>query len=103
MPIQPSMFLTNHALVLIQIWREPYLTIRAIAERVGITERATHRILKALSDRGCIEARREGRRNRYLVLGDMQMRHPLLAEHQIIELLQALGGERGVHADSAQR
>jgi len=103
MRIKPSMFLTNHALVLIQIWREPDLTIRSLAERVGITERATHGILKALIERGCIESRREGRRNRYLVRGHLQLRHPLIADHQIIELLQALGGEQGMTRDSAPR
>ena len=55
---QPLMFLTNHALVLIEIWREPDLTVKAISERVGITERATPRILRGLTDcaltrRGC--------------------------------------------------
>ena len=89
------MFLTNHALVLIQIWREPDLTIKAISERVGITERATHRILKGLTDRGCVESRREGRRNRYLVRTDVHLRHPLVAQYQIRELLDALGGKAG--------
>ena len=89
------MFLTNHALVLIQIWREPDMQIKTIAERVGITERATHRILKALIARGCVESRRAGRRNHYVVRGDIPLKHPLLARHQIIELLQAMGDEVG--------
>jgi len=89
------MFLTNHALVLIQIWREPDLTIKAIAERVGITERATHRILKGLMNRGCVTSHREGRRNRYVVRTDVPLRHPLIAQYQIRELIDALGGQPG--------
>ncbi len=90
------MFLTNHALVLIQIWREPDLTVRLIAERVGITERATFRILTELMERGCVERRRVGRNNAYLVRGNVPMQHPLLARYEIIELLNALGGEPGI-------
>jgi len=92
------MFLTNHALVLIQIWREPDLKIATIAERVGITERATLRIVKALVARGCLVSRREGRRNHYEVCADIPLRHPLIARYQISELLNALGGEPGRHA-----
>jgi len=95
MPIKPSMFLTNHALVLIQIWREPDLTVRAIAESVGITERATFRILKDLLARGCVTRRREGRRNHYVVQESVRLRHPLVAEYEISELLKALGGAQG--------
>ncbi len=85
------MFLTNHALVLIQIWRAPNLTVKAIALHVGITERATLRILRDLTDRHCIEVRRVGRNNHYVVRADVHMRHPLVAHHTIRELLQALG------------
>jgi DNA-binding MarR family transcriptional regulator len=95
MHIAPSMFLTNHALVLIQIWREPDLTVRAIAERVGITERATFRILGDLLERGCVQRRREGRRNHYVVQDNVRMRHPLVADYEISELLKALGGVQG--------
>ncbi len=89
------MFLTNHALVLIQVWREPNLTVKGIALQVGITERATLRILSDLTKRGCIEVHRVGRNNHYVVRGDVQMRHPLIAHHKIRELLQALGDEPG--------
>ena len=92
---KPSMFLTNHALVLIQIWREPDITVRVIAERVGITERATFRILTDLMERGCVERRRVGRNNAYLVRGNVHLRHPLVSSVEISELLKALGGAPG--------
>src|SRR5438876_3289257 len=95
MSLKPSMFLTNHSLVLIQIWRAPNLTVREIADRVGITERATFRILTDLMRRGCVERLREGRKNHYLVHPHTKMRHPLVARFEISALLNALGGDPG--------
>src|SRR3954471_24505920 len=88
-------FLTNHALVLIEVWQEPDLTIRTIAERVGITERATHRILGALVESGYISRKRVGRRNHYLVAEERHMRHPLSKHQEVGSLLRAIGGRLG--------
>lgn len=60
-------FLTNYALVLIEITRRPESTGLEIARRVGITERATRRIVDDLEARGYILREKVGRRNRYLV------------------------------------
>ena len=38
-------FLTNHAHVLVLLHRDPELRLRDLAEQVGITERATQRIV----------------------------------------------------------
>jgi len=86
-------FLTNHALVLIEVWQHPDLTIRSISERIGITERATHRILGALVDAGYLERRRVGRRNQYTVRTERNMRHPKAQHVQIGRLLEALGSK----------
>ena len=60
-------FLTNHAHVLIQIARNPRSTVRQIALSAGITERATHAVLKDLRDAGIVIAQRNGRQNVYRV------------------------------------
>ncbi len=60
-------FLTNHALVLTVISRRPESTGLEIAQAVGITERATRKIIADLHDAGYIESERIGRRNRYRV------------------------------------
>ena len=60
-------FLTNHAHVLIQIARNPSSTVREIALSAGITERATHAVLKDLREAGIVIAQRSGRRNSYRV------------------------------------
>jgi DNA-binding transcriptional ArsR family regulator len=57
--------LTNHALVLIRVGQSPRSTLREIAGAVGITERATLSILRALEEDGLISRQREGRRNHY--------------------------------------
>ena len=59
-------FLTNHALVLSHIARQPRITAREISDIIGISERATHNIIGDLLDEEYITKRREGRRNRYM-------------------------------------
>ncbi len=83
-------FLTNHAHVLVCLERDPALRIRDVAERVGITERATQRIVADLVGAGCLEREREGRRNRYRVVGGVPLRHPLEAQHTVTDLLRAV-------------
>ena len=64
-------FLTNHGLVLLCIAEDPGVRLRDIADRVGITERAAHRIVGALVDTGYVTRTRTGRRNTYDVRGDL--------------------------------
>ena len=60
-------FLTNYALVLMHTSRRPESTGLEIAQAVGITERATRRILGDLQAAGYVELEKIGRRNRYRV------------------------------------
>jgi DNA-binding IscR family transcriptional regulator len=60
-------FLTNHALVLMAISQQPESTGLRIAQTVGITERATRKIIVDLQEAGHIESERVGRRNRYRI------------------------------------
>ena len=80
-------FLTNHAHVLICLTRDPDLRLRDIAELVGITERAVHRIVSELEAEGYLEIHKEGRRNHYEVQPDQPMRHPVEANASVRELL----------------
>lgn len=83
-------FLTNHALVLLCVAREPDVRLRTVAECAGITERAAHRIMTELVDTGYLTKHRLGRRNFYEVHPELPMRHPLEEEHQVGELLRVL-------------
>ena len=80
-------FLSNHTQVLLCIARDPTLRFRDIAEMVGITERATHRIVADLIDAGYVEREKVGRRNRYRLNTEIKMRHAAQADHEIGELL----------------
>lgn len=85
-------FLTNHAHVLLCLAAEPDLRVRDIAERVGITERATLRILGDLVDSGYLHRERLGRRTHYRLLLDQPMRHPVEATRTVRVLVDALSG-----------
>ena len=88
-------FLTNHAHVLVCVAHDPGIRLRDIAAAVGITERATHRIVAELVEEGYLLREREGRRNRYQVVEDLSLRHPLVEDHRVGELLQVLVGSQG--------
>lgn len=81
-------FLSNHAHVLILLAQEPDLRMREVAERVGITERAVQRIVAELVDGGYLDARREGRRNRYRLHLDRKLRHPIEAHRTLADLIE---------------
>jgi DNA-binding MarR family transcriptional regulator len=87
-------FLTNHAHVLTCIADDPGIRLRDIAAAVGITERATHRILSELVEEGYVRRERQGRRNHYTVVTDRPMRHPLVQQREIGDLIEILTGSR---------
>lgn len=58
-------FLTSHGQVLLALASDPDRTIRQIGDQVGMTERATHRVISNLSEAGYLERIRVGRRVRY--------------------------------------
>jgi predicted transcriptional regulator len=83
-------FLTNHAQVLLCVAATPDIRLRDVADHVGITERATQRILSELVAAGYVRATREGRRNRYIVDREHAMRHTAQRGYEIGALLEAL-------------
>jgi predicted ArsR family transcriptional regulator len=86
-------FLTSHSQVLLCISRDPEVRLRDVAATVGITERATQRIVSDLVEAGYVTRTRIGRRNRYAVNTDVPMRHPAQDGHEIGELLDLLRRE----------
>jgi DNA-binding transcriptional ArsR family regulator len=99
-------FFTNHALVMLAVAADPEILLREIAEAVGITERAAHRIIGDLEDGGYISRQRKGRRNYYqvhldAVVSQPGLNHPLLAGRSMGEIaVQYLSaGRRDVGQD----
>jgi predicted transcriptional regulator len=90
-PGQPSWgFLTNHALVLLEIAKDPDVRTRTIAPLVGVTERSVHRIVVELEEAGVIAVTRSGRRNHYRIDFQAGLRHPLLAAGRLQDLVAGL-------------
>ncbi len=85
-------FLTNHAQVLVCIADDSGIRLREIGERVGITERAAHRIVVELAEAGYISRERNGRRNRYTINAHFRLPDPIAREQNIGELLAILTG-----------
>ncbi len=83
-------FLTNHAHVLTCVAHDPGIRLRDIGAAVGITERAAHRILSELVEEGYVQRERQGRRNRYQVELELPLRHPLVQEREVGDLLAVL-------------
>jgi len=70
------------------IARDPSVRLRDIAGALGITERATQRIVSELVDEGFLTRRREGRRNTYIVHREKTMLTPQLSETEVGKLLE---------------
>ena len=83
-------FLTNHARVLICIAHDPGIRLREIGERVGITERAAHRIVADLATAGYITRRRIGRRNQYTIQRNLPLPDPVASGESVGDLLAVL-------------
>src|ERR687888_2122726 len=88
-------FLTNHAHVLTCVADDPGIRLRDIAAAVGITERAAHRILSDLVEEGYVLRERDGRRNRYRIVANLPLRHPLVRGQKVGDLLELLVGAAG--------
>jgi diguanylate cyclase (GGDEF)-like protein/PAS domain S-box-containing protein len=69
-------FFTNHLHVLATLAAQPDLRLREVADKVGISERATHRIVCELVDEGYLTRTRVGSRNHYEVHLAAALRRP---------------------------
>jgi DNA-binding transcriptional ArsR family regulator len=86
--------LTNHGLVLSHIAKHTRMTALEISSAIGITERATRKIIAELLEEGYIAIKKEGRRNRYRINPEVPLRHPSHDETAVGDLLKALGWKR---------
>jgi len=86
-------FFTNHLRVLVALAGRPDLRLREIAQEVGITERAAHRIIGELVDEGYLTRTRVGSRNHYEIRPESALRHPRATENQIDRVVRLLTGD----------
>lgn len=91
--IESWTFFSNNAHVLVCLTHTPQPTTREMAIQVGITERAVQRIVKKMVDAGVLKVEKVGRRNRYKLDLDQQLRHPLESHKTIGEFIQLIDNE----------
>jgi len=92
-PVAPGWtFLSNHAHVLMCLAKQSDPTVREVAARVGVTERAVHKILAELEEGGYVSRQRDGRRNTYVVHGRRALRHPIESHRTLDDLIAAVLG-----------
>jgi DNA-binding Lrp family transcriptional regulator len=89
-PPNPSgwTFLSNHTHVLVCLASDGDQTLREVAAKVGVTERAVQRIVAELEQAGVLQRTRDGRRNTYAIDADVPLRHPLESHCRIGDLLE---------------
>jgi DNA-binding transcriptional ArsR family regulator len=84
-------FITKHALVLSIISKHPRITALEMSRIVGITDRAIRHIISDLSDAGYIIKKREGRRVKYRINGNLSLRHQNHQDVAVHDFLVLLG------------
>jgi DNA-binding MarR family transcriptional regulator len=89
-------FVTNHAVVLSFVARNPRITALEMANEIGITERAVRKIIKDLEAAKYLRKRREGRRVRYSTRPNMSLRHRTQRDKLVGDLLKVLGGDEEI-------
>ena len=85
--------ITNHGAALLYVAEHPDATVREVADAIEVTERAGARLLRDLREDGYLAARRIGRRNVYELNPNKSLRHPVVVEMSVADLLQGLVGE----------
>ena len=83
-------FLSNQGNVIVYLDEHPTARLREIAEVVGITERAAHKLVSELVEEGYLTRQRVGRRNQYTVNPDLRMRDPALTSQTLRHLLAGM-------------
>ena len=86
--------LTNHARVLLYLLHNPTARVRTIAGKLGITERAVHKLISELEEEHYLSRSRDGRRNIY----ELDLSAPVTINEDdkltVRELLERLSLER---------
>jgi DNA-binding MarR family transcriptional regulator len=90
--VRPEQFalVTNHGAVLFYVAAHPDARIQEIADETGITQRRVAEIIRQLHGARFLEREKVGRRNRYLVRGETNLRHRVFADVPVHVLLEAI-------------
>ncbi len=70
-------FFSNHAHVYFLLAKNEGIMVKEIATKVGITERSVLGIIQDLDHAGYVQREKVGRSNRYKIIAQKTLRHPL--------------------------
>jgi DNA-binding transcriptional ArsR family regulator len=84
--------LTNHARLLLVVYREPGLRQRDIAVRLGLTERSVASLVRDLREAGYLSAHREGRQVAYMVVRNKPVLVDIAGSATVGQFLELLSG-----------
>ncbi len=87
-------FITNQGLVLLYISKHLQCTTREMASTIKATERTVHRVLIDLEKEGYITRQRTGRGNIYQINREHGLKHELIRDSVVGDLLDLLGLKR---------
>jgi DNA-binding MarR family transcriptional regulator len=86
-------FLTNHAMALVILFRDPDLRVADLSEMLVVTERAAHRIVGDLVDGGYVRVAKHGRRNHYELVDDAPFRRRSMRDAPLEALIATVAAE----------
>ena len=79
--------LSNHGLALVCVARDPGIRLRDLADCMGVSDRTAFGVVDELIESGYLRRYKEGNRNRYEIDPEAPMRHPIIEDHWVGELL----------------
>ena len=85
-------FITNHGLVLLYILRDSQCTMREMSVALDVTERTIKRVLEDLKEAGYVTWEKTGKGNIYNINSTRGLKHELIREVVLGDLLNLLGG-----------
>lgn len=83
-------FFSNHGHVYFLLATQQEIVLREVAAQVGITERAVQGIVHDLENAGYLKKEKVGRQNRYKIVNNKTLRHPLENNVQLKELVKLI-------------
>jgi len=84
-------FFSNHGIVFAYIAKHPRSTTPEIAQVTLLSVWGVQRIIADLEKGGYIGKTRNGRCNRYTIYPKLPLRHRLMRDHTVGEVLQSIG------------
>jgi DNA-binding MarR family transcriptional regulator len=82
---------SNHGIVLFYIAKHPKSTTQEIAQETFLSIWGVQQIISDLEKAGYVGKHRDGRRNRYTIYHQLPLRHRLLRDYTVGDVLRSIG------------